>query len=96
MSLVTIDVPARVLVYSNIYGLLFYMRSYRNVRIGDDDSDDQRLCVMEYKALKSFCQGLVQQVLLYTSSLMEAGVLQEGIKISFYSSSFGMISKKVL
>ena len=58
MSLVT-DVPARVLVYSNIYGLLFYMRSYRNVRIGDDDSEDPRLCVMEYKALKSFCQGLV-------------------------------------
>ncbi|KAL5517829.1 hypothetical protein EMCRGX_G003453 [Ephydatia muelleri] len=28
---------------------------------GDEDKDDQRLCVVEHKAIRCLCQGLVQQ-----------------------------------
>eukprot|EP00731_Ephydatia_muelleri_P003497 Em0001g3497a len=33
----------------------------RGMYIGDDDPEDQSLCVVEHKAIKSLCQGLVQQ-----------------------------------
>ncbi|KAL5491271.1 hypothetical protein EMCRGX_G016524 [Ephydatia muelleri] len=33
----------------------------RSIYTGDEDKDDQRLCVVEHKAIRCLCQGLVQQ-----------------------------------
>ena len=39
------------------YAALFLVGIYT----GDEGKDDQRLCVVEHKAIRCLCQGLVQQ-----------------------------------
>ena len=44
--------------------MVFYAAlSCRHIGIytGDEDKDDQRLCVVEHKVIRYLCQGLVQQ-----------------------------------
>eukprot|EP00731_Ephydatia_muelleri_P003407 Em0001g3407a len=38
-----------------------HVRPAPGIYTGDEDKDDQRLCVVEHKAIRCLCQGLVQQ-----------------------------------
>eukprot|EP00731_Ephydatia_muelleri_P022271 Em0014g862a len=39
----------------------FFLGHSRHIYTGDEGKDDQRLCVVEHKAIRCLCQGLVQQ-----------------------------------
>ena len=39
----------------------FMLPFLEGIYTGDEDKDNQRLCVVEHKAIRCLCQGLVQQ-----------------------------------
>ena len=58
--------------------MVFLLPFLVGIYMGDDDNDDQMLCVVVHKVIRCLCQGLVLQHCCRTTSHLAAGVHYEG------------------